>query len=73
MDGPTGAGGSDTQGCQGGGQGVVNMTALDGPGNAEATGLPVNLWTARERQHPQYNAALQLMLNMIPLRKGAGM
>lgn len=46
MAGPAGAGGSDTRGCQGGGQGVVNMTALDGLGNAGATGLLVNLWTA---------------------------
>lgn len=33
--------------CGGGGCGarVVNVTAVDGLGNAEATGLLVNLWT----------------------------
>lgn len=32
-------------GCAGGGARVVNVTAVDGLGNAEATGLLVNLWT----------------------------
>lgn len=34
------------KGVRTGGQGVVNMTALNGLGNAEATGFLVNLWTA---------------------------
>lgn len=53
------------------GQGVVNMTAPDGLGNAEATGLLVNLWTAWQHHCPQCNAQFQPKLNMIPLRKGA--
>lgn len=32
-------------GVRGGGARVVNVTAVDGLGNAEATGLLVNLWT----------------------------
>lgn len=53
------------------GQGVVNMTAPDGLGNAEATAFLVNLWTAWQHQSPQCIAPLQPVLNMIPLRKGA--
>lgn len=34
------------KGVRTGGRGVVNMTAPNGLGNAEATGFLVNLWTA---------------------------
>lgn len=43
MAAPTGQG--VVVGVRAGGQGVVNMTALSGLGNAEATAFLVNLWT----------------------------
>lgn len=56
--------------ASGWGQGVVNMTAPHGLGNARATGLVVNLWTTWQHPCQQCNCT-SADAKCVPLRKEA--